>query len=670
MQRYVRSFALSACVAALVACGGGGSGDGGDNNKPAATLGSVPASGGQGSIPTTMSAQTHAAIGADGVTSHGDRSSNQTGYETVGPKPSSTTGADAAYQQAAATAQQTAGGGGANSAEASPQTNGSNAQQPSLHGSSQLSQALPAFSDIPASNAEAARFLTQATFGPTTDDIAYLRKVGYSRWIDEQLDPVRYAPTLIEPHILAIPDSDLNAAERRNYWLWKAVSARDQLRLRMGFALSEIFVISDLELGPQSRIANYQDMLDVNAFGSYRLLLEKVSLHPMMGSYLSHLQNQKATSFKNSKGQMISIVPDENFAREVMQLFSIGLLERNPDYSLKLDANGDPIPTYDQDVVAAMARVFTGWTWATNTTSFTATPSDRREVRPMICDRRYHDAQPKVIFRGIVINEGDNCTASLAKTLDALSQHPSTAPFISRQLIQRFVTSNPSPAYVARVTSAWNDSNGNLGKVLKTILLDPEARIQTENPAFGKMKEPIIQMTSLWRAFNSTYAGRKDGSWYFKMTYAPNYLTSLGQDSLRSQSVFNFFTPNNQLPATSNGFSVYAPEFQIYDEWRFTGVLNAQGILTNYQDMDGTTPIGIDTPLINTRALVSMAQAGNHVGMVDLVNTLLFAGGLHPDDAKVMVRTLDQVKKFHSDKAKVRTVLALAYANPDYVIQR
>ena len=161
----------------------------------------------------------------------------------------------------------------------------------------------------------------------------------------------------------------LDYRERRNYWLWKTVGASDQLRMRMGFALSEIFVVSDRDYNNKNfeRITHYQDMLDQGAFGSYRSLLEQVTLHPAMGTYLSHLANQKAVTYKNAQGLQVSVVPDENYAREVMQLFSIGLVERNPDFSPVLDANGATKATYDQSVIAAMARVFTGWTWACNT---------------------------------------------------------------------------------------------------------------------------------------------------------------------------------------------------------------------------------------------------------------------------------------------------------------
>ena len=274
-----------------------------------------------------------------------------------------------------------------------------------------------------------------------------------------------------------LAETDLTQAHRRNAWLWFAANNRDQLRMRMAFALSEIFVVSDFESGRAQipRVADYQDTLARNAFGSYRSVLKAVTLHPAMGVYLSHAGNRKASA----DGK---IVPDENYGREVMQLFSIGLVERNQDFSPVLDGSGQTVPTYDSAVVAAMSRVFTGWTYAGQTDANYGRV-DGRSYAPMECHPAYHDDQPKAIFRGIVIANGNDCAATLERALDALSQHPNTAPFISRQLIQRFVTSNPSPGYIQRVGQAWSTSGGDLGRVLRAILLDGEPRSSSASRA-------------------------------------------------------------------------------------------------------------------------------------------------------------------------------------------
>lgn len=528
-------------------------------------------------------------------------------------------------------------------------------------------------SDMPASDAEAARFLAQATFGPTPADIAHLRKIGYSRWLDEQMDPVQTPVTRVEPHVRSIPADAQNYAERRNYWLWRTVHAKDQLRMRMGFALSQIFVVSDRDyhIKQVPRIANYQDMLAVNAFGDYRDVLEKVTLHPAMALYLSYMFNRKAFSYVNSEGQTVSGVPDENYGREIMQLFSIGLVERNPDFSLKTDANGNPIPTYDQDVVAAMARVFTGWTWSGNDAENFWRWAPDGDARPMRCHSKFHDDQPKRIFRGIVIDTGSDCKAALAQTLDALAAHPNVAPFIGRQLIQRFVTSNPSPAYVARVSKVWTGSNGNFGKVIRAILLDPEARhAPAESDAgYGKAREPLIQVTTFWRAFGAKYSPHSGGHYYFKLPNAWDFTTSLGQDSLRSPSVFNFFEPDHRLPSSGDTLGLYAPEFQLYNEASFIDIFNQQ-YFANNNAPDKPWSWGW-APRLDMSSLLKLANAGDHEGMVNEINTLLFAGTLPTDTRKVMIEMLNKLKQTKRDgMERTRSLVQLALATPEFVIQR
>lgn len=535
----------------------------------------------------------------------------------------------------------------------------------------------PAYADIPQSDAEAARFLTQATFGPTRAEIARLRQIGYTRWLDEQMDPARTPVTLVLPHIQKMAAANtMTYQERRNYWLWQATSARDQLRLRTGFALSQIMVVSDIDYNIKSfdRITDYQDMLDRQAFGSYRDLLEKVTLHPAMGTYLSHLANQKAVTYKNGQGVTVNVVPDENYAREVMQLFSIGLVERNPDFSARLDGTGNPIPTYTQDQVKGMAQVFTGWTWAGNTdANYWSWTGHDNDYRPMECHPKYHEDKPKTIFRGIVVDRGNDCRASLAQTLDALAAHPNVAPFISRQLIQRFVTSNPSPAYIGRVSKAWTDSNGNLGQVLRAILLDVEARVPPAagDAAFGKAREPLIQLTTLWRAFDAKYLPMPSGEYRFRLNSAWDFTQSLRQDSLRSPSVFNFYEPDYRLPASGGVPGLFAPEFQLYNEASFSSIFNQQseGAWTGFS---ATAPTAnTPGPVLDIAPMLALATAGDHAGMVSMVDTLLFYGTLSPASRTVMVSMLDQLKTANrSPEERVYSLVQLAMASPEFVVQR
>lgn len=527
------------------------------------------------------------------------------------------------------------------------------------------------YPDIPASDADAARFLAQATFGPTRAEIARVRQLGYRRWLDEQLDPARTPPTLVLPHLQqvvanGVPRDDLRQQHRRNAWLWQAATAPDQLRMRMAFALSEIFVVSDREVANANttlyRIADYQDTLARGAFGSYRTLLEQVTLHPAMGYFLSHAGNRKADPAAN-------ITPDENYGREVMQLFSIGLSKRNPDFTLQLDAAGKAIPTYDEQVVGAMARVFTGWTYAGQTDAQFGRRNDT-SYAPMECHPRYHDDQTKRIFDGIVVDAGSDCVASLKQALDALAAHRNVAPFISRQLIQRFVTSNPSNAYVGRVAATWTATNGNLGQVLRTLLLDDEARIRPQGDGFGKAREPLVRLTTLWRAFDARYVPPATGEIRFRFANAGDLTESLAQDSLRAPSVFNFFDPDYRLPTEAGSQGLYAPEFQILTEATYVGMLNQHDAMV-WNHVGAPPTANTAAPVLDMSALVALAEAGNHAGMVDQVDTLLFDGRLGQPAEQAMVRMLDRLAAINETPSnRAKSLVLLALASPEFAIQR
>jgi uncharacterized protein (DUF1800 family) len=522
------------------------------------------------------------------------------------------------------------------------------------------------YPDIPATDVDAARFLTQATFGPTATEIARVRQIGYKRWIDEQ---IAATPTLVLPHMQQLVTNGVvtpTPQHRRNYWLWQAATANDQLRMRMAFALSEIFVVSDREVADSNatvnRIADYQDTLSRGAFGSYRALLEKVSVHPAMGYFLSHVGNRKADPRRN-------ITPDENYGREVMQLFSIGLVKRNKDFSPQLDANGQTIPTYDEQVVSAMARVFTGWTYAGQTDAQFGR-GDNTSFAPMECHAAFHDDQAKTIFDGIVVSEGNNCVASMGKTLDALANHANTAPFISRQLIQRFVTSNPSPAYVERVTNVWLTSQGDLGKVIRAILLDTEARLPPPDAAFGKAREPLVKLATLWRAFNARYVASAMGEVRFNFSNAGDLANSLQQESQRAPSVFNFFEPDYRLPAANGVQGLFAPEFQILTEATYLSMLNQHDSLV--WGNAATPPTATtNAPYLDLVQLTALAEAKDHAAMVQQVNLLMFHGSLSSSTAQAMVGMLDRLATANETAVnRAKSLVLLAMASPEFAIQR
>ncbi len=522
------------------------------------------------------------------------------------------------------------------------------------------------YPDVPATDADAARFLTQASFGPTATEIARVRQIGYKRWIDEQ---IAETPTLVLPHMQQLVVNGVAAPtpqHRRNYWLWQAASGRDQLRMRMAFALSEIFVVSDREVADSNatvnRIADYQDTLARGAFGSYRALLEKVTVHPAMGYFLSHVGNRKADPRRN-------ITPDENYGREVMQLFSIGLVKRNRNFTPQLDAAGQTIPTYDEQVVSAMARVFTGWTYAGQTDAQFGR-GDNTSFAPMECHAAFHDDQPKTIFDGIVINEGNNCVASMTKTLDALANHVNVAPFISRQLIQRFVTSNPSPEYVERVTAVWETSKGDLGQVIRAVLLDTEARLPPPNAAFGKAREPLVKLATLWRAFNARYVPSAMGEVRFTFSNAGDLSNSLQQESQRAPSVFNFFEPDYRLPAADGVQGLFAPEFQILTEATYLSMLNQHDSLVwNNTATPPTTTSA--APYLDLVQLTALAEAKDHAGMVQQVNLLMFYGALSSASVQSMVGMLDRLAAANENAAnRAKSLVLLAMASPEFAIQR
>jgi uncharacterized protein (DUF1800 family) len=471
------------------------------------------------------------------------------------------------------------------------------------------------------------RFLTQATFGPTMEDIIALRSLvashsgdriaAYATWLDAQFalpspSLEAYTRAANDQEIALYADStktyfdaarDPNQSNARRGWWLLARHAPDQLRQRVAFALSEIFVISDNDTNIFNRaygMSHYYDMLKTHADGTYRSLIENVALHPIMAQYLSHLKNQKATY--DAQGKALTS-PDENFAREIMQLFSIGLIVMHPDGSLKLGANGLPLATYSQDDIAALSRVFTGWSFSKrnnpsntntvvdNTSFFQSNGSERYEAswtNPLKQFSTYHDTAAKQ-WLGLTIPAGLTGEQELDIVLDHLATHPNTAPFICRRLIQRLVSANPSPGYLYRVSSAFTNSGGNIGTTVRAILLDAEARSTTLADGVagsGKVREPLLRYLAVLRGLGAkSQLQLSDLSPYgypaAELAKFPAGTTivrvadtdaTLGQTPHSPPSVFNWFlpdfSPSGSLPA--NG--LVSPELQLANEnSTFTG---------------------------------------------------------------------------------------------------
>lgn len=544
--------------------------------------------------------------------------------------------------------------------------------------------------DAPASANDAARFLTQATFGPTAADIARVMALGYGEWIEEQLGK---PATLSEPTVEAVVNArtagaqTVNQQQRLNRFFWQAVYAPDQLRQRMAYALSQIFVISDASSAINQDIvpmAHYQDLLATDAFGAYGPLLSDVTYNPTMGRYLNAYHNVKGSATTS---------PDENYAREVMQLFSIGLVLRNMDFSPVL-VGGATLPTYDQNVITQTAKVFTGFTYMdaptgsgppnyTGANFYGGGLSFAGKYSPMACwgtelfpasgtgsNNMRHDISAKTVLGGITINANQTCAQDLADELVIIAAHQNVAPFIARQLIQRFVTSNPSPAFIQRVATVFDTPGNDLGDVIRAILLDDEARnppALVNGDAYGKLREPVLRLTALWRAFNAL-APVPDAYGEIKMIGSGGFQSNLGQAPLESPTVFNFYLPDYQQPGTFADNGLYSPEFEITNEsTTYTAANKYYDFIANgYQGVAGYQN---DRPLIDLSSLV--ADIGTPSTVADTLNDALLYGTMSTDMHAALVTMLGGTFSAGATaQEKAWSALYVTVLSPEFATQR
>lgn len=552
----------------------------------------------------------------------------------------------------------------------------------------------------PVSKVEAYRFLNQTTFGATESEAGRLIALGdstnaYSRWIDSQI--VRQ-PSLLLPAVeLAYPDpvpqgfniASLNAT-RLERWFANVLRGEDQLRQRVAFALSEIFVVS--QVGALQNLPNatadFHDMLARNAFGNFRTLLEEVTLHPAMGVYLSMLGNQKAVSGTNLR-------PDENYAREMMQLFSIGLVQLNLDGSIRTDASGQPIPTYNQEVIEGFARVFTGWKWDCPTTAPTCTFANTRpqlapalgynQIKPMRLYAEQHETGSKLVlsYPGVALTNatipaGQGGAQDLKDALDNVFNHPNVGPFISKQLIQKLVTSNPSPAYVQRVAERFNSDasgqRGNLEAVVRAILLDPEARSAPSGSAAvaaGKLKEPLLRLTQFWRAYEAT---SRSGRLGVASNFAGGVGAVFGQAQGSSPSVFNFFSPFYAPPGEIADAGRVAPEMQLATEYLNTQIANFFWTQASSRTQLATS-LAADTMFIDTTE--ELALAADSEALINRVAERLLGGGSQLS-APLKAQAKAQIERTTVPTTNPTTALATRTADaiffvvtsPEFTLQR
>lgn len=532
------------------------------------------------------------------------------------------------------------------------------------------------------SKAQAFSFLNQATFGATEADVRHLQSLGdstsaFDRWIDDQLaQPASLELPHVQEAYAALPQPVQNIAQLNNdridIWFRNAVSGPDQLRQRVAFALSEIMVVSQqsvLQRYPFA-LADYYDTLVRNAFGDFRTLMEQVTLHPAMGLYLSMLGNQKPDATHN-------IRPDENYARELMQLFTIGLVELNPDGTTRTDSRGQPVSTYDQATIEGFAHVYTGWNWAGAASFEKARPTIENQVQPMQAYSEQHDTGAKKLltYSGAALtqiparNPADPAR-DLEDALDNIFDHPNVAPFIARQLIQRLVTSNPSPAYVRRVASVFADDGsgrrGNLGAVVRALLLDSEARNPPAEATAGKLKEPLLRVTQLWRA----YDGRAESGRY----YVQNPAAVLGQGPLEAPSVFNFFSPGYAPPGEIADQGLVAPEMQIATEYLGTQITNYLFLQTFCYTSSPVTgcpsvPAKQKPDLVILDVSEEEAIANDPAALVARIADKLL-GGRISDTLEEQARAAVERAPVDLDGLKVAEALYLITTSPEFAMQR
>ena len=507
--------------------------------------------------------------------------------------------------------------------------------------------------------AEASRFLAQASMGANRTEIAKVVSLGYAGWLDAQFAlPVTDSrwDWLVAQGYTALTHRNDQAGFDATMWR-KLLSAPDTLRQRVAFALSEIFVIAiDGLVGggwKQFNAAAWADLVEANAFGSHRAWLQQMSLSGAMGDFLTFRGSAKADPVSGA-------LPDENYARELMQLFTIGLVMLNADGTTQL-TGGVSTPTYGLADITGLARVFTGWDFdlqGQNIGTGTATPDFVR--RPLTQVPARYESGAKT-FLGTTIPAGTGAAAGLSLALDAISAHQNVAPFFCRQLIQRLVTSNPSPAYVARVAAVFADdgagARGNLKAVVRALLLDPEARTPTNATTYGKVREPILRFTGWARAFS---VASPSGTWAVGDT--SDAARGLAQSPLRSPSVFNFFRPGYVPPNTAlaDG-ALEAPEFQIANESSVLGCVNYLQRAVAGSIADLTPDYGTLLPLADDAgallAELNLVLAANQLSAATLA-TLATAVG-------TMASGSDTTRR-----ARINAALVLVLAAPEYIVQK
>jgi uncharacterized protein (DUF1800 family) len=498
-----------------------------------------------------------------------------------------------------------------------------------------------------ASVTAAARLLDQATFGPTLPDIQIVENVGIDAYITGQFNtPYTPLPNIPTPLPAVCLSANTPTVCEESEWWQVALTGNDQLRQRVAFALSEMFVISSDSVDATT-VTYYHNMLAQDAFTNFSTIVHDVTLSPGMGAYLNMLDSAKAPT-----GQ----IANENYARELMQLFTIGIDQLNQDGSLQLDSNGDPIPNYTEAQVQAFARAYTGWTYATASGGSPTTFPNKAAnyFAPMAPVESEHDTTSKTLLNGVVLPSGQTAEEDLDGALSNLFSHPNVGPFVCRQLIQHLVTSNPSPAYVSRIAAVFANNGsgvrGDMQAVIRAVLEDTEARAGDTDPTYdgGHLREPILWMTNFLRAVGFTNTDA-NGSYYS----LSNYSNNLNERPYRSGSVFNFFPPSYVIPQTT----LNAPEFDL--ENTASAILRLS--LANTMVFNKINGFNVD--LSATSALGQIAAA-SPASLVDTLGTMFMHGQMPTDMRTEILNSIGGL----STAQQVRVATYLVITSSQYKI--